>query len=73
MKFESDIICTNPAVPTAGDSNSFYTSHLKKNRKFFAGWDQQDPVDSWECERERRVAKIQGNRNPFVAEMCPVR
>jgi hypothetical protein len=43
----------------------------KKNRKSFAAWNQQDPVDNWERERERPVAKIQGNRNPFVAEMCP--
>ncbi|MCK9175945.1 MAG: endonuclease [Desulforhopalus sp.] len=43
----------------------------KKNRKLFAVWNQQDPVDRWECERERRVAKIQDNRNPFVAERCP--
>jgi deoxyribonuclease-1 len=43
----------------------------KKNRKLFAAWNRQDPVDRWECERERRVAKILGNRNPFVAEMCP--
>ncbi|MBM9520804.1 endonuclease [Desulforhopalus vacuolatus] len=44
----------------------------KKNRKLFAAWDKEDPVDIWECERERRVAGIQGNRNRFVAEMCLV-
>jgi deoxyribonuclease-1 len=42
----------------------------KKNRKLFDAWDRQDPVDAWECERERRVAKIQGNQNWFVADFC---
>ena len=42
----------------------------RKNRKLFKAWDQQDPVDEWECLREKRIAKIQGNRNCFVADMC---
>lgn len=37
----------------------------KKNRKLFEAWDKQDPVDSWECERCKRIEKIQGNGNPF--------
>jgi deoxyribonuclease-1 len=36
----------------------------------YDAWDRQDPVDAWECEREKRVAKIQGNRNWFVADDC---
>jgi deoxyribonuclease-1 len=42
----------------------------KKNRKLFDAWDRQDSVDEWECEKERRVAKIQRNRNWFVADFC---
>lgn len=33
-------------------------------------WSQQDPVDSWECERGRRIKKIQGNANPVLEEAC---
>lgn len=41
-----------------------------KNRKLFMRWDRLDPVDAWECERERAVAEVQGNRNPFVHSAC---
>ncbi|USD40838.1 endonuclease [Vibrio sp. SCSIO 43135] len=33
-------------------------------------WNKQYPVDEWECERDRRIQKIQGNHNPFVYERC---
>jgi deoxyribonuclease-1 len=33
-------------------------------------WSASDPVDSWECERERLVAKMQGNRNAVVKNAC---
>ena len=42
-----------------------------KNRKLFETWDKQDPVDSWECEREKRIQEVQGNGNRFVGEVCP--
>lgn len=42
----------------------------RKNRKLFEAWNRQDPVDQWECLREKRIAKIQGNRNFFVADLC---
>ncbi|SHJ35400.1 deoxyribonuclease-1 [Malonomonas rubra DSM 5091] len=41
-----------------------------KNRKLFDAWDKQDPVDEWECEKERRVRAIQGNENFFVNRRC---
>ena len=41
-----------------------------KNRKLFAAWDRQDPVDAWECERERRITRLQGNSNSFVNAAC---
>ncbi|MBW1781249.1 MAG: endonuclease, partial [Deltaproteobacteria bacterium] len=44
--------------------------HLKKNRKLFKAWDIEHPVDSWECERRRRIEKIQGNENPFIKKNC---
>lgn len=36
----------------------------------FKRWDQEDPVDAWECERARRIKDLQGNVNRFVEEPC---
>jgi hypothetical protein len=33
-------------------------------------WSKSDPVDEWECERAKRIEKIQGNRNEIVREKC---
>ena len=42
----------------------------KKNRNLFESWDQSDPVDEWECERSKRIEKIQGSRNEVVMGRC---
>ena len=42
----------------------------KKNRNLFKSWNQSDPVDGWECERAKRIEKIQGNRNEVVIRDC---
>ena len=42
----------------------------KKNRKLFEAWNRSDPVDEWECERARRIERIQGNRNKIVIGGC---
>ena len=41
-----------------------------KNRKLFDAWNKRDPVDEWECERAKRIEKIQGNRNDVVMRDC---
>ena len=41
-----------------------------KNRKLFEAWNKNDPVDEWECERAKRIEKIQGNRNEIVLAKC---
>ena len=41
-----------------------------KNRKLFDTWNKSDPVDKWECERAKRIEKIQGNRNEVVMRDC---
>ncbi|MDN3683896.1 endonuclease [Vibrio sinaloensis] len=33
-------------------------------------WNKQFPVDEWECERDKRIYKVQGNHNPFVLQGC---
>ena len=42
----------------------------KNNRKLFDVWNKKDPVDDWECERAKRIEKIQGNRNEVVMRDC---
>jgi len=42
----------------------------KEERKLFKIWDQEDPVDEWECKRARRIEEIQKNENPFVKKAC---
>lgn len=42
----------------------------KEDQKLFKAWDEQDPVDSWECERALRIEKIQKNENPFIKKGC---
>ena len=32
----------------------------------FVDWDAADPISTWELERDRRVAAVQGNSNPYV-------
>jgi deoxyribonuclease-1 len=41
-----------------------------KNAKLFESWHKMDPVDQWECERGRRLAKIQGNTNMVLEKAC---
>lgn len=36
------------------------------HRAIFDAWDAADPPDAWERERNRRIAAVQGNGNPFV-------
>jgi deoxyribonuclease I len=43
----------------------------EKNRPLFEAWNKEDPVDAWECERDRRIARLQGHYNPFVRDRCP--
>ena len=42
----------------------------KKNRSMFEEWNRSDPVDEWECERAKKIEKIQGNRNEVAMGNC---
>ena len=33
-------------------------------------WDRSFPVDKWECQRARRIEKLQGNENRFIKRPC---
>ena len=39
-------------------------------RALFAVWSAEDPVDAWECERARRIERVQGNRNRWIRVPC---
>ena len=39
-------------------------------KKMMVAWDKMHPVDAWECERNRRIQKLQKNENRFVKEAC---
>jgi len=41
-----------------------------KSRRLLEIWDKEHPVTSRECIRDERIAKVQGNHNPFVASHC---
>ena len=33
-------------------------------------WDKADPVDEWECERNKRIEAVQGLANSYVSKAC---
>jgi len=48
-----------------------YKLKIAKNQlKLFNAWNKIDPVDKAECARDNRIAKVQGNANPFVSQHC---
>ncbi|MDQ1213662.1 deoxyribonuclease I [Pantoea anthophila] len=47
--------------------------HLRISRQqtqLFTAWDKLYPVTPWECERDQRIARVQGNHNPYVQQAC---
>lgn len=48
-----------------------YSIQLSKaQRRLMIAWNMTHPVNDWECERDRRIAKVQGWSNLFVAKDC---
>lgn len=39
-------------------------------RKLMQAWNKTYPVDHWECIRDDRIARIQGNHNKFIHDKC---
>ena len=51
--------------------NNEYRFNLSKaQRQLMEAWNKQYPVSAWECERDKRIAKLQGNHNQFVYKSC---
>lgn len=38
----------------------------KQQRRLLEAWHKADPVDHWERQRNERIFRIQGNRNPYI-------
>lgn len=43
----------------------------KAQNQLMQAWNNQYPVSEWECVRDQRIEKVQGNSNRFVREQCP--
>lgn len=42
----------------------------KSQTKLMQGWNNRHSVTPWECERDRRIEKVQGWNNHFVSDRC---
>ncbi|CCG86046.1 deoxyribonuclease I [Erwinia piriflorinigrans] len=42
----------------------------KQQTRLMTAWNRLYPVTPWECERDRRIALVQGNNNPYVQQAC---
>jgi deoxyribonuclease-1 len=42
----------------------------RQQKRLMETWDSMYPPDAWECERNRRIRRVQGNGNPFVERQC---
>lgn len=40
----------------------------KQEMKKYQAWNKEYPADEWEIERNKRIAKKQGNVNPFISK-----
>jgi len=50
-----------------------YPQYIKFNqsiKKLIIKWDQDDPVDEWECKRAILISNIQGNTNKILQNRC---
>ena len=50
-----------------------YAQHFKmspQQLKQMKAWSKAYPPDAWECERNKRIERLQGNKNPIVIEAC---
>ena len=42
----------------------------RQQTQLMTAWNQLYPVNAWECERDNRIARVQGNHNPYVQQAC---
>ena len=42
----------------------------RQQHQLMIAWDKMYPVNKWECQRAKRIATLQGNKNNIVASRC---
>lgn len=48
----------------------YHISLSRQQTQLFNAWHARYPVSQWECIRDSRIAKLQGNNNPYVQRAC---
>jgi len=48
------------------ESDSYNITCVAESMEMLLEWNESDPVDAWELQRNERTYEIQGNRNPFI-------
>lgn len=51
-------------------SKQYHINLSKQDQRLMAAWDKMYPPNSWECDRNQIVKKIQGNDNSFITTQC---
>ena len=51
-------------------SDKYHITLSKQNKQLMLAWDKLHPPERWECERNKLIAKIQGNENKFISQQC---
>ncbi len=76
MRFDGSIRRVQPPAAIRGEiaRTMFYMSDTygfrlsRQDRQLYGAWNNQDPPDDWEIERNRRIKAIQGVGNGYVEE-----
>lgn len=79
MKIDDSIDRAEPPDHAKGDVARayFYLAQTygiqisDQQQQLFTAWNRLDPPDDWEQERNRRIARAQGNSNPFIEHYQP--
>ena len=71
-KVEPPVYTRGPIARTYLYMESVYPRYKmsKQQRQLMSAWDRKHPVTEWECERNKRITKLQGNKNLVVENKC---
>jgi len=50
--------------------DQYHLNLSRQQTQLFTAWDKLYPVTPWECERDNRIAAVQGNHNNYVQQAC---
>ncbi len=84
MRHEGDFFKEKAAEPPARARGAIARTYFymrdqynltlsRQQTQLFNAWNKMYPVTDWECERDERIAKVQGNHNPYVQRACQAR